>query len=113
MTRWSVKQEDVESFLAAQAKITDALAKAGYLGHLRWFQLVNGGETPQFLMLADRDNWASYEHPPDENAGSIMEKTYGKDQAGSIMRDVGRAVRSQYVETWQYRRDLSFVPASK
>jgi hypothetical protein len=111
VTRWLLKQEDVESFLAAQAKIKNALAKGGYLGHVRWFQLVNGGETPQFLMLVDRDNWASYEHSPDENLGSIMEKTYGKDQAASIMRDVHRAVRSQYVETWQYRPDLSFVPA--
>jgi hypothetical protein len=113
VTRWLLKQEDVQSFIAAQAKIKDALAKAGYLGHLRWFQLVNGGETPQFLMLADRDNWASYEHSLDENLSSIMETTYGKDQAASIMRDVRRAVRSQYVETWQYRPDLSFVPVAK
>lgn len=111
VTRWLVKQEGVESFLAAQAKIRDALAKSGYAGHLRWFELVDGGETPQFLKLVDRDNWASYEHPPDENLGSIMDKTYGKDQAASIMRDVRTAVRSQYVETWQYRPDLSFVPA--
>lgn len=113
VTRWLVKQGDVESFLAAQAKMKDALAKAGHFGNLRWFELVNGGETPQFLMLVDRENWASYEHSSDENLGSILEKTYGKDQAASIMRDVRRAVRSQYVETWQYRPDLSFVPASK
>ena len=113
VTRWLVKQEDVETFLAAQAKMKDALVKAGHLGNLRWFQLVNGGEIPQFLMLVDRDNWASYEHSVDENLGSIMEKTHGKDQAASIMQDVRRAVRSQYVETWQYRPDLSFVPAAK
>ena len=113
VTRWLVKPEEVESFLAAQAKIKDALAKAEHLGHLRWFELVNGGESPQFLMLADRDNWASYEHAPDANLDSIMEKTYGKDQALSIMLDIRRAVRSQYVETWQYRPDLSFVPAAK
>ena len=111
VTRFLVKQEDVETFLAVQAKMKDALAKAGHLGNLRWFELVNGGETPQFLMLVDRDNWASYEHSENENLGSIMEKTYGKDQAASMMRDVRRAVRSQYVETWQYRPDLSFVPA--
>ncbi len=56
VTRWFVKQEGVESFLAAQAKIRDALAKSGYAGHLRWFELVDGGETPQFLKLVDRDN---------------------------------------------------------
>jgi hypothetical protein len=38
---------------------------------------------------------------------------YGKDQATRIMSDARSAVRSQYVETWQYRPDLSFVPAAK
>jgi hypothetical protein len=113
VTRWLLKQEDVESFLAAQAKMKDALAKAGHLGNLRWFELVNGGETPQFLMLVDRDNWAAYEEAANENLSDIMEKTYGKDRAASIMADVRRAVRSQYVETWQYRPDLSFVPTPK
>jgi len=112
VTRWLVKQEEVESFLAAQAKMKDALAKAEHLGNLRWFELVNGGETPQFLMLVDRENWAAYEQAPDENLPSIMERTYGKDQAATIMGDVRRAVRLQYVETWQYRPDLSFVPSA-
>jgi hypothetical protein len=64
-------------------------------------------------MLVDRDNWAAYEEAANENLGGIMEKTYGKDRAASIMADVRRAVRSQYVETWQYRPDLSFVPTPK
>src|SRR5260370_150029 len=34
----------------------------------------------------------------------MMEKMYGKDQAARIMRDARSAVRSQYVETWQYRK---------
>jgi hypothetical protein len=113
VTRWLLKQEDVERFIAAQSRIKNALEKAEYSGRLRWYQLVNGGETPQFLMLVDRDNWAAYEHAFDENLDDIMEKTYGKDRAASIIGDVRRAVRSQYVETWQYRPDLSFVATPK
>jgi hypothetical protein len=63
-------------------------------------------------MLVDRENWAAYEQAPDENLPSIMERTYGKDQAVRIIGDVRRAVKLQYVETWQYRPDLSFVPAA-
>jgi len=113
VTRWLLKQEEVESFITSQLRIKDALEKAGYSGRLRWYQLVNGGEAPQFLMLVDRDNWAAYEEAANENLGGIMEKTYGKDRAASITADVRRAVRSQYVETWQYRPDLSFVPTPK
>ena len=112
VTRWLLKQEEVERFATAQLRIKDALEKAGYSGRFRWYQLVNGGETPQFLMLVDRDNWAGYEQALDENLAGIMDKTYGKDRAASIMGDVRGAVRSQYVETWQYRRDLSFVPTA-
>ncbi len=113
VTRWLVKQDEVDSFISAQSSTKDALQKAGYSGHLRWYQLVDGGETPQFLMLVDRDNWAAYEHALDESLAGIMEKTYGKDRAARITGDVRRAVRSQYVETWQYRPDLSFVPKPK
>ena len=40
----------------------------------------------------------------------MLEKTYGKDQAENILQEARSAVRSQYVETWQYRPDLSFTP---
>ena len=80
---------------------------------MRWYQLVSGGETPQFLVLADRANWVAYEQSAEEKLDSMMEKMYGKDQAARIMRDAHSAVRSHYVETWQFRADLSFVPAAK
>jgi hypothetical protein len=90
VTRWLLKHEEVESFIAAQLKIRDALAKLGYVGRVRWFQLVNGGETPQFLMLVDRDNWAAYEQAPEENLCGIMEKTYGKRSSSQHHREGAR-----------------------
>ena len=113
VTRVVVKPDQVEAFIAAQSKIRQALADADYQGPMRWYQLVSGGESPQFLMLADRDNWAAYEQSPDEKLGGILEKMYGKDRATSILREAGGAVQSKYVETWQYRADLSFVAAAK
>lgn len=113
VTRLVLKPEQVGAFVAAETKIHAAMRKAGYAGSMRWYQLVSGGETPQFLVLADRANWAAYGQAPEEKLDSMMEKMYGKDQAARIMRDARSAVRSQYVETWQYRADLSFVPAAK
>jgi hypothetical protein len=88
------------------------MVKAGHSEPIRWYQLVTSGEARQFLMLPDRDSSAAYAQSSDEKGGGIVEKVYGKDRAASIRRDVGRAVRSQYVETWQYRADLSFVAAT-
>ncbi len=108
-----VKPEELETFVAAQTKIKEAMVKAVYSERIRWYQLLTGGEIPQFLMLVERDNWAAYEQSPDEEFGSILERAYGKNQAADIRRDIGNAIRSQYVETWQYRADLSFVAGEK
>jgi hypothetical protein len=63
-------------------------------------------------MLADRDNWAGYEQS-DERLTGILEKLYGKDRATSVLREAVGTIQSQYVETWQYRADLSFVAAAQ
>jgi uncharacterized protein (TIGR02246 family) len=112
VTRLVLKANQVERFIVAQSKIRQALARAGYQEPMRWCQLVSGGESPQFLLLVDRNNWAAYGQSPDDKLGVILEKAYGKARATSILRDAGRAVQSKYVETWQYRADLSFVAAA-
>jgi hypothetical protein len=42
-----------------------------------------------------------------------MEEAYGKEQGAAILRTVRSAIRSQYLETWQYRSDLSFIAEPK
>ena len=112
MARVIVKPDQVEAFIAAQSKIKQALTEASNRGAIRWYELVSGGQSPQFLMLADRDNWAAYEQSPDEQLADILEKIYGRDRASSIVQEADRAVQSRYVETWQYRADLSFIAAA-
>ena len=109
VTRVVLKPDQVKTFFEAQLKITKALEASRDLEPMRWFQLVSGGESPQFLLFSDRDNWAAYEESPNERLGEILEKIYGKEQAASILREADGAVRSKYVETWQYRPDLSFI----
>lgn len=38
---------------------------------------------------------------------------YGKARATGILQEADGAIRSKYVETWQYRPDLSFVPTGR
>jgi hypothetical protein len=110
-TRLILKPERLDAFMAAETKISAAMRKGGERQPLRWFQLVSGGETPQFLMLVDRADWAAYEESGEEKLQTTMEAVYGKDETARIMQDARSAVRSEHVETWQYRADLSFVPA--
>jgi hypothetical protein len=96
-------------------KIKAAIRKTEYplAGPIRCYELVSGGESPQFLLLADRANWAAFEPPTSKTLDAMMEAAYGKEQGAAILLTVRSAIRSQYLEAWQYRGDLSFVPESK
>lgn len=111
--RFVLKPGEVNSFLLAQTRIRNALMKAGDRGTVRWYELITGGESPQFLMLADRADWASYEKAGTEDVDGVLRKIHGEQQTAAVLRDIHHAVLSKYVETWQYRPDLSFVPAAK
>lgn len=113
--RLVLKPEDVNEFLAGVKKINAAIRKTKYTlpGATRWFQLVTGGESPQFLVMSDRANWAAFAPTTDKGLDAMMEEVYGKEQGASILRAVRSAIRSEYVETWQYRPDLSFLPGQK
>jgi hypothetical protein len=115
VTRVMLKPESVNDFLAGIKKVNAAIRKTHYpiAGATRWFQLVTGGESPQFLLLSDRANWAAFAPTTDKGLDAMMEEAYGEAQGASILRAVRSAIRSQYVETWQYREDLSFLPAPK
>jgi hypothetical protein len=115
VTRFLLKPEGVNDFLDGVKKIKEGIRKTSYplAGSTRWYQLVSGGEGPQFLLLSDRANWAAFEPPTVKNLDSMMEGAYGKQQGPAILRTVRSAIRSQYLETWQYRSDLSFAPEPK
>ena len=115
VTRFLLKPESVNDFVDGVKKIKEAVRKTDYpfRGPIRWYQLVTGGESPQFLLLSDRANWAAFEPPTNKTLDAMMEAAYGKEQGAAILRTVRSAIRSQYMETWQYRPDLSFVPGAK
>jgi hypothetical protein len=115
VTRLLLKPEGVNDFVDGVKKIKEGVRKTDYpfRAPVRWYQLVTGGEGPQFFLLSDRANWAAFEPPTNKTLDAMMEAAYGKEQGAAILRTVRSAIRSQYVETWQYRSDLSFVPVTK
>ena len=68
-----------------------------------WYRLVTGGETPQFMLLVSREDWASFDRFDLDVAGLLA----GNDAA---LADYASAVRSAETETWRYRPELSLFP---
>jgi hypothetical protein len=110
-----LKPEGINDFLDGIKKIQDGIKKTHYplAGASRWYQLVNGGETPHFVLVGDRANWASFQPPTDKTLDLMMEEAYGKEQGAAILGALRKAVRSTLTEALQYRPDLSYVAASK
>ena len=113
ITHFMIKADSVNDFVEAVKKVGDGIKKTNYpqAGASRWYQLVNGGETPHFVLVGDRANWASFQQPTDKTLDSMMEDVYGKDQGAAILSSLRKAIRSTHTEALQYRPDLSYIAA--
>ena len=79
-------------------------------GASRWYQLVNGGESPHFVLVA---SWANFQPPTDKTLDAMMEEACGKEQGAAILSSLRKAVRSSLSEALQYRPDLSHIAVGK
>jgi hypothetical protein len=97
-------------FVAAVGKINEALRKQpDFPKTSGWLQLINGGETPTFVLLNPRQNWAEFAPLP-KTALDILNETYGKEQADAIMKTVRDSTAHLFTEAATYRADLSYAP---
>ena len=111
VTHFMVKPEGILDFIEGVKRVGEAFKKTNTptSGTNHWYQLLNGGEGPHFVLVGDRANWASFQPPSDKTLDAIMEEAYGKEQGAAILAALRKAYRSAYSEILQYRSDLSYV----
>jgi len=112
VTSFLLKPEGVNDFVEAVKKINEGIKKTNYPqpGPSRWYQLVNGGEGPLFVLVGDRANFAAFQ-PNEKTLGAMLEEAYGKEQGAAILANGLKAIRTQTTSATKYRPDLSYVPA--
>ena len=110
LTFFLLKPEGVNDFLDAVKKINEGIKKTNYRqqGPSAWYQLVNGGEGPMYVLAGGRENWAAFA-PNEKTLDQMMEEAFGKDQGAAILNKGRNAIRSSRTETIKYRPDLSYV----
>ncbi|HEX3321700.1 MAG TPA: hypothetical protein VHR84_13420 [Terriglobales bacterium] len=110
ISHFMVDPAGVNDFIEGVKKVNEGIKKTNYpqAGPSRWYQLVNGGEGPHFVLVGDRANWASFQ-PPDKSLDAMMEEAYGKEQGAAILSSLRKTLRSSLTEMLQYRSDLSYV----
>ena len=115
VTHFMLEPAGINDFTDGIKKVNEGIKKTNFpqAGPSRWYQLVNGGEGPHFVLVGDRASWASFQPPTDKTLDSMMEEAYGKEQGAAILSSIRKAVRSTITEALQYRSDLSYAATAK
>jgi hypothetical protein len=73
-----------------------------------WFELLDGGETPLFMVIVPRANWSGFEKMQ-ESAMDQMVRMMGKQKAQAVLDRMGASVKSQRRDLVRLRQDLSYT----
>jgi hypothetical protein len=95
-TYWRIKPTGQKSFEATLRDIS-AQSQRPFTA----YQVIAGGETPQYLILNQIDSWAEMGSRDDQRATGVQ------NLVGAGGEEVVVAVES---EVWRYRRDLTYLP---
>lgn len=111
VTIYLLKPGATTDFIATVKKINDALSKqSDWPKTSGWLQLQNGGESPTFVLVNARQNWADFKPLP-KSVRDVLVETYGEDTANQILKTLGDSTDHIWTEEALYRPDLSYVPA--
>ena len=110
ITTYLLRPDSVNDFVEAVKKVNEAIKKTNYAvsGPSRWYQLVNGGENPTFVLVGERANWAAFQ-PNDKTLDVMMGEAYGKDEGAAIMASLRKTFHTLHTAIYEYRPDLSYI----
>jgi hypothetical protein len=96
------------TYFAAVKKIIAAIQKNNdTVRPSRVYALVNGGQTPTFVLITDRASWADME--PQKSNEAILKDAYG-DSGPQVLDQLRRSCSKITSELSVYRPDLSYIP---
>jgi hypothetical protein len=103
-----VKPSGINTFTESVKRINTAIKQNNYPSKpSRWYQLVNGGEGPHYVLVSDRNSWSDMQGP-DQTLADMLKKAYGDDDKS--LQNLRDAVDHTVSELAVYRPDLSYIP---
>jgi len=99
-------------FYAALREFCEAMRRTGSGERFEWFELRSGGETPLFMLLVPRNDWAAFDVSV-MDFQERLQKTLGKRKAKRVFEQFTSAVKSHERSAVRLRLDLSLVPAAR
>jgi hypothetical protein len=112
LVHYQLKMGSEQEFRNAIKKIHESIAKSTWKVNYEWYELVDGGEHPAFVLAFPMKGFADLA-PPDPPFPAMLEKALGQYEAQEVMKSIDRCVKSARSEIIRYRPDLSYAPAAK
>ena len=98
-------------FRSAIDRIYEASQKTKWPLNYEWYELVNGGQTGEFVLSLPHNNWADFEDKPDVKPfRDMLKEAFGRAEADSIVDRIDHSVEKETSEIIQFRPDLSYLP---
>lgn len=88
-----------------------ALRKARSPQRYEWFELLMGGEEPQFMLILPRRNWAAFDEKRDF-LFEALEKSVGTKKSNELLAQFAATVKNCRRYAVRLRPDLSNLPTS-
>ena len=99
-------------FRSAIDRIYEASQKTKWPLNYEWYELVNGGQTGEFVLSLPHNNWADFEDKPDVKPfRDMLKEAFGQAEADSIVDRIDHSVEKETSEIIQFRPDLSYLPS--
>ena len=98
-------------FYEAVRQFHHALQKARSPQRYEWFELLSGGEGPQFMLFLPRGNWAAFDTKRDF-LFEALEKSVGTKKSTELFARFTAVVKDYRRYAVRLRPDLSNLPAS-
>jgi hypothetical protein len=97
--------EAVPEFIANVKRASAAQDKANSPGAKGlWYQLVNGGEGPHFVLVTPRKNWAEMQSPLIDD---VLRQAMGA-QGTALIANIRKAMRKNWTELIKHNDELSY-----
>ena len=93
-------------FYEAVRQFHEALQQAGSGERYEWFELLSGGELPQFMLFLPRPNWAGFD-TRSELLMDALEKSAGSEKAKTLIAQFNASVKTYQRYAVRLRPDLS------
>ncbi|MGH9803927.1 MAG: hypothetical protein ACRD4D_02050 [Candidatus Acidiferrales bacterium] len=90
-------------------KFHEAIQKTKWPVHYEWYQLLVGGQTPQYVLVIPHPTWASFK-PLDKPFPAMLEEAFGRMEATHMLEAFSKTIRSEESEVVRERPDLGYTP---